>query len=222
MNVDKVLSRASLDSLGCIGYWPLNGNANDYSIIDNAGSLTNITFDKGLDGDKYANFGSSAKISMSTQSEYQITSVSDCIAFAIWLNPSNVSSDQYFVYKNYNSIGYTEWCLYLVSANSYELGLHVYGTASYVVLCGVPTVGEWIHIVGVANNGVLKIYKNGELANTSTFSSVRYGDYPLQLSGNSVGTNYVASGTLMSDFFYFTEEPTAQQVRQLYNATYIE
>lgn len=118
-------------------------------------------------------------------------------------------------------------------AGGYGYGLHIastsncnirFGNASYGVSV---TGGQWTHLVFTKSGTTIKIYKNGELYFTNTFS----GTLPTYSDGNGVGIGcfHYASGNIypyygsLSDFRVYATALSADDIKALYeDAGYVD
>lgn len=161
-------SGALTDGLGA--YFPFSGNANDQSGNGNDGVVNGavLTFDRfGQANSAYSFDGIDDNIQVSASSSLDIQ---NAITLSAWVYHLSSLSPQHIVNHSDVQTGYrlASW-----TANPQGNSLELYDDKQlqHAVDDGeLPTVGMWTHIAGTWDGSVMRIYRNGLLANSALFS----------------------------------------------------
>lgn len=145
---------------GLIAYYPLNGNANDYSGNNNHGTNNGATITSGIRGSAYSFDGSADQfIDISGHGLHLSEMYNGGATFSCWVYPlshSTVIAQNIagFLYFTINSSGKLQNMIRNVADN---VNYWVYGKET------IP-LNKWSHVVCVVENGVGgRYYLNGEL-----------------------------------------------------------
>jgi hypothetical protein len=210
---------------GVVGWWPLDGNANDYSNYANAGVATNVIFkNMGF----HQNVTSTPAVNMSPALDNYIT-----------INNLNVNS----IAGGYNTVSF--WMYWRgqngempVGGNGYDLLLSSncigFSTGSGI-LVGSPSAGlanRWVQVTGLFYNGVpssstASLYINGvPQAATSgcTFGSPNSRTMSASFDaglGYAASMTYMFNGSMM-DLQIYNTSLSGTQIQQLYAAGFPE
>lgn len=149
-----------------ISYWKMDGNAND-SASSNNGTATNVTFST---GNGKINEGAG---DMDTPSDIQVAdaanlSPTSAISISCWVNTvSTVSQYHTFVAKG----NVAQYIFRIDGANNkYELYLKLGGTLRNVKSLTSITDGAWKFLTVTYDGSTMKIYIDGTLDNSASFS----------------------------------------------------
>ena len=214
---------------GLVAYLPFNGNASDESSYGNHGNVIGAT----LTQDRFGN----------PDSAYQFDGVDDYIAIANApsLNPTTQITlsgwyrvDSRFRGNGGNSIINKSYNL-AHSAPYYQYNLQVTGhdypsipgspgviavTSSgtnYAVALSMLTIGQWIHIVGVYDGVLVKIYVNGTLISSATHGGT-FSDFgqDVWIGRNSASVGQYTPG-FIDDLRIYNRALSDAEIQSLYN-----
>ena len=152
------------DTTGLVGYWQLNGNANDSSGQGNHGTIVGAT----ATTDRFG----TANMAMSFDGTTNSVNIGNpanlnpdawpAITLSAWINTNIIRADQGIIGKNraaYRTI--------FVSLGNNGLKANqaciVLGDAPWLCDTTVLSINTWYHIVSVATNAGRSIYLNGSL-----------------------------------------------------------
>ena len=214
-----------IPTIGLVGYWPFNGDANDESGngnngIVNGASLTTDRF--GNNNCAYYFNGVDNFITINNSPSLNISG--NQISISVWLQTEDNCSTAY----GQKGISKGGWDV----GNGYEL---LYGSCGGFQLSGnhggFQSVGSynngnwngnWTHIVAVFNNGTGIIYVNGQAIssnlNGSQFTSFLSSTAPLYFGKRSPGNQTIGfvKGK-MDDIGIWNRALTQQEITEMYN-----
>ena len=185
---------------------PLDGDFKDYSLKSHRVTpYGNPIFVQGIKGKAVYLDGKDDYISVEDSPEFSIVNNPNGLTISFWMSPATLQ------YPTANQYGYIRF-LGKGMPNEYEWNFVIYNAENPVNrpndICfyihnrtggrGIGayfrepiTVNEWIFITGVIQNGVLKIYKNGILKNTSrNYTGIIFpedGNAPLNIGTRDLG-----------------------------------
>jgi hypothetical protein len=203
--------------MSLIAWYPLDGNAEDYTVNKNHGTPTNVSWVNGKIG-QAGSFGSNSEL----DSNYPVATLG-VVKFsgACWVYPvsstSNVGDIDNRIFTIRRASGST---LFSIGIRNYQLRTMVFnGTAHEYNDGSFLTQNTWHHISWVYINGVLKIYINGVLDidfpivadTTNYFGNVIIGN--LQLST----TNRAFIGSI-NDFRLYDHVLSQKEINELAKA----
>ena len=188
---------------GLVAWWPLNGNANDYSGNGNDGTenattyeyLTNPSAVPGLNGYSISSVGSGNAI-VANNRNYQHFS----IASWVYLDQPVPGSGVY--------LGTPGGSYYGLFRTSSEQGFIVNGGSATVNSITAFPIGKWTYVVGTFDGKNVSYYVDGVLLAKGTSSS------GISSSPIVVGPNLAGS---VANIEYYNISLTPGQVYQLYN-----
>lgn len=196
-----------------IGYWPLNedtGEAQDHSFNGNNGSLyggvtQGVT---GLLGENSYSFdGTDDYVQIP---DYSLFSVSE-VTISVWVKRDGSKSQEYI----FDGRGHEYWIKEDDGTEKPRFGLRI-GGSSYAVIAGTLPDNEWTHIVGVYNGQQVKLYIEGDEANSESVSgSIDKSSGNPQI-GRYQGGGYNFQGDI-SEVRIYDRPLTKSEVQYLYN-----
>jgi hypothetical protein len=202
-----------------LGWWPLDGDANDYSGNGNNGIIFgNLNFvstssipspNTNVTSMFTGNFnGASSYVS-------QISSPTTSTTFtaSAWINPTSVSSSYAIMGERSGTAG--TWAFYVRPTGQIGLSLNTYADYSSTSANLIPNT--WQYVTAVVSGTALTLYDNGVAIYTTTMShSVAYDGTALGI-GSQAGTGWNTgfSGLIGNAQIYGTAL-SASQVQQLY------
>ncbi|MFQ6119136.1 MAG: LamG-like jellyroll fold domain-containing protein [Methanosarcinales archaeon] len=96
--------------------------------------------------------------------------ITDAITIEAWVKPLTLTSNTYPMWK-VNTYGLGYGILIIGGASDkYQFAFHDGGSWQYVNTATSPTIGNWYHIVGTFDGLNIRIYVNGALENTASYS----------------------------------------------------
>lgn len=183
------ISVAQLSS-GLIGHWNFNGNANDVSGNGNHGTPSNITYTAGKIGsaNTAARFnGTNSVITVPYNSQMNLTKLSICAMVRVDGYNQGPCQGDYILSRStdhtsaYYALMFSDNPFDGVDCNKLDTSKHVFlsGMNNSLTKTGVipaykytPTIvsSKWYCVVSTYENGVNKIYVDGNLMVTNSFS----------------------------------------------------
>ena len=143
---------------GLVAYYPLDGNANDYSGKGNNGTIAGgVTFAAGQVGQGASFDGTTGSISVPDNATLQLNT----FTLAAWVFPTSISGGNRIVEKG--------------SSNSYWLDVNpsrqvvvgFYDGAYHDLLDpGILAINTWHFVAGTYDGSVLRLYVDGVLVNS--------------------------------------------------------
>jgi hypothetical protein len=219
-------------SNGLVGYWPFCGNANDASGNGNNGTANGAT----LNTDRFGNANSS--YSFDGVDDYievphsNSLSITGDITMSAWVrtNGSNGQNYQTIISKRQT---YWTWEYNMILSyhnnivhNTKLIGSRAIGMGQQEqVWSNSPySLNQWDHWAVNISGGQLKIYKNGILDNSQSYSMVPFSQLcPLLFGRNSLVDNSEQFFGSIDDIGIWNRALTASEIQQLYSqgqATY--
>lgn len=195
---------------GLVAYYPLNGNANDYSGNNLHGTVYGAVPTAGIHGLAYSFDGVDDYIRTGTIRE------SDALTISLWERDDGIISGArlYWGYASdkailnfYGTDGKLQWYLHTSG-----------GRTGYKTTSGTVKIGDWNHLVLVYDGSVVRFFINGKVdaveASISGISSS---------ASLNLGTNYNNTGNFfrgsIADVRIYNRALTAEEVQILYNVT---
>ena len=160
------------DSL--IGWWPFNGNANDESGNGNHGTVNGatLTTDSSGKANSAYNFdGINNFIKINTIPK--LNNIDGLTISAYILPLGTTGSRQFIVSRGYDYAAGSFFLCHESNQNSDKLRFSINGYGTSNVLTTNPykiPYSNWQHIVAVKDNNSIKLFVNGLLTNTSSYS----------------------------------------------------
>ena len=211
-----------------IGWWRLNGNANDSSPSNINGTLynapTSTTGQSGLANGAYQFNGSNQYIFYGEQ----YNSVPLPITYSIWVYHNSASGLSSLVMSDGSTAGYLGWRVQINTNNTIEAS---YGTGnatgvanrrSFITSSTVPN-NSWRHIVAVISSySNIRVYINGvqqsgSYSGSAASMSTSTSSSPMRIGRYSVGT-YIHTADRFDDIRVYNRAVTASEIADLYNA----
>ena len=212
------ISGPPVTSSGLAGWWPLNGNSNDYSGNGNNGTATNVIYSPQRVASPYlltslnsygANFnGQASAISLPANAEVTGNQITEVVwADQLGPNPSGIMLSQYGAYLR-------------ACENAYIPGtgtLFAVVTGSQVLVMGgtCPAYGVWNQYVGTYDGSMGRLYVNGVQVASNAISGNLASPGPSFIGAYAASYYYNFNG-MISDVQSYNKALTSQQVQQLY------
>jgi hypothetical protein len=217
MNIDQVLSRANLESLGCQFWIPFNNDVYDYS--GNA-SVTNdsLTFHKQKDG-KRAAYNSGTYSYRATVPYSDISIANTSFTLMSWVNIPSVTVNRTLFCSTGGNTNYQK--LHILGHSTGTIYYDFWGTG-WVGNETIP-LDEWFHLTCDYNHSTKQariIINNGTPDEYTMVSSLTDASRGLYICGGDL-SSWPMQG-YMKDTMLFTGVLDTNVRRKLYNATYIE
>lgn len=163
---------------GLVGWWPLNGNANDFSGNSNHGSVSGATVASGLDQLCYSFDGVDDKI---TITDNTVLNPTNAITVSTWIKwTTNNPNWEWLISKNSDSGATNGYALFKQPDGVNQIRFCVNGVGNGITI-STFTIGTWYHIIGTATAGSsVKLYVDGtKVSETATVPNpiVSYNGY---------------------------------------------
>lgn len=197
------LSIASFSQIdkGLVGYWPMNGNANDFSGNENHGILTT----QKSEIDRKGNIGCALRFGSTSSSDSVVIPFNQ-----IFNNPTFSISLWYNLGDWY---GLRPARLFSRSGTKLQfIGLQniIYYENSFISYPAQTTLfSSWYHLVCVQDLNAFRIYFNNVLLHSGTNSSISAGQVPLVMGNLLYG--------ILDDVRFYSKALTISEIDQLYN-----
>lgn len=212
-----------IPTVGLVGYWPFNGNANDESSNGNNGTISGATLTTDRFGNAnsaYSFDGNNDYITVADNASLKPTKVS----ISVWVKLNGTTCTQtggnsdmasvIFKKNSYNS------CFegYMIG---YRTDLHKFhGLASNgsnaTCFSNTTTINVWKHIVLTIDSNIMKFYENGVLLDSESIGfSLNYGTTPLCFGSTQLSYNGFFNG-VMDDIGIWNRVLTQNEVNKLY------
>lgn len=210
-----------------IAYYPLNGNTNDVSgnNLNGTNNGATLTTDRcGIPNNAYSFDGLNSSITIAYSPLFDIP-INGEYTISAWIKPVNSTVNAIFVkspFNNDHTLSIWDYGTYLLNGDVLMTGA---GQTGHVITSNnrVPTQQCWTHIVATYNNGIWRLYINGDiegedLSGTRLITSSN--------SGISIGKKGEANGDYFNgkidDVQFYNVELSNTQVKELYDSQKIE
>lgn len=212
---------------GLVGYWPFNGNANDVSLNANNGTNNGAT----LTADRFGNANSAYSFDgvddfIQVPNSNSISITGD-ITMAAWVNTFGYNNqnyqtilskrETYWTWEYSMNLSYHTNIVHdtkLIASRALGMGngQQVWTTTSFIP-------NNWEYWVASISNGQLKLYKNGILDNTQSFSLVPNNqNCPLLFGKNTLSDNSEQFLGKIDDIGIWNRALTQEEITTLFNA----
>jgi hypothetical protein len=205
---------------GLVGWWPFNGNANDESGNGNNGTVNGAT----LTTDRYGNankafYFSSAGCGTRIDADVNTNTIQNAYTFSYWFIQTGqgcVGPRTFEFSTGENASGFLQ-CQNWNTAQNVAI---IAGTAPYSVLtCPTPLANEWSNITLTVNLNGAKLYYNGLISDSVSFST----DF-LSLNGDMCmgrmnHPSYDAHEGKLDDIGIWNRALSDQEISNLYAGT---
>ena len=196
------------DTTGLVGYWQLNGNANDSSGQGNNGTIVGATAttDRFGTANMAMSFdGVNDYIGWSDSVADSIFSGKNILTFSAWIKPLATETGKH-------------WLEYGNGASGFSLE-GTTASASFWTNNSAPistslAVGVWNHIVLLINGSNKKIYKDGVEVASAAFSAALSNGNSFYLGGRAASRN---TNSLFDEVKIFNRVLTAAEILSMYN-----
>jgi hypothetical protein len=151
--------------MALIGWWPLDGNTEDYTVNQNHGVNNNVTWANGKIGQAGSFNGTNSYIDILNKAE--LNPGTKDFSISLWLFiPVKGSSYRGIFTKNYTQA----FGVFDVTSGFDSVGLYIRSGANANMINFTDSYGKWTHCVWtVSNSGnIQKSYKNGVFQNQTT------------------------------------------------------
>ena len=207
-----------LSSSGLAGWWPLDGNANDYSAYANGGNAFNVIYSN-MQGTSstgnqmpVANFnGASSYIDLGNPASLQFSSGST-IAMSAWVKIASCNHSGAII-----GHGTSSYTLYYYPASGGTCNINFASSTVANIGAGVPiSTGAWHNVVVVNNIGTnVYIYIDGTQYGPYTFTNTYAYTEDLRVGDSQSDSGFFFNGSI-ADVQIYNTSLTQYQVQQLY------
>ena len=210
---------------GLVGWYPFNGNANDFSGYGNNGTVNGatLTTDRFGNGNSAYYFNGNSNIMIGSSPSLDLR---NNVSVSVWIKSETANltaSSAQIVFRGDPQDAHDPYYLNFMNGS---LGFRRYVSTGYTwVEAAFPgnlldTV-NFYHIVGTYDSisGAMKIYLNGVIQNQIT--TLNYVNYPTSSFWNSIGADQTTDAQfyhgVIDDVRIFNRALTQSEVNQLYN-----
>jgi hypothetical protein len=139
----------------------------------------------------------------------------DDFTYVAWANPDEVSGGWYDIIDSYENSS-NNWARIGLRNNNWHFVVDINSNKNRIT-GGAPSIGTWAHIVGVRENGQIRLYVDGSLVtsgscNTGTISGIN----PEKVGKRADGGGEQFNGTI-DDARFYSKALTDDEVANLYN-----
>ncbi|MCL5262302.1 MAG: LamG domain-containing protein, partial [Candidatus Marsarchaeota archaeon] len=212
------ISGIPLNNRGLAGWWPLDGNANDYLVYANGGTANSIVFSNAqiaiaaTGSMPVANFnGVSSYVDAGNPASLQFSSGTTMVLSA-WVKIINCNHAGAII-----GHGTSSYILYYYPAAGGTCNINFASSNVANIGTGVPiTTGAWHNVVVVNNIGTnVYIYIDGTQYGPYTFTNTYSYTEDLRIGDSQSDSGYFFNGSI-ADLQIYNTSLTQQQVQQLY------
>lgn len=190
-------------STGLVGWWLMNGNANDVSGNNRNGTVFGATLTTGKNGQANGAYSfSGAYIQTPTTSMTAVTA-------SAWVYSTNYAQSGFVVGKNPVN---EQWELFFQGSFMRWRGGSPLVDSTY---CNVPTNNAWHHLVGTQVGTTAVLYIDGVQCSTGTTTAIGNGTGTIDIGRFNNG--YYYSGTI-DDVRVYNRALSATEVQALFTA----
>ena len=137
------------------------------------------------------------------------------ITLSVWVNPTKTTEGT-IISKHDNYLN-REWQIY-INPKTYKYTFQVFdnSTNTFSEVAGiVATAGKWTHIVGVYNNGGLRIYCDGVLISSATTDKIiRATNIPIRIGSRADNARYY--GGIIDEVRIYNRALSEEEIKFLY------
>jgi len=185
-DIEELYHENGWDNLnnGLVAYFPFNGNANDESGNGNDGTVYGAT----LINDRFDNetsayhFDGASYIKNEAPSNFPLDNSQRTID--AWIKRESSALDQGII--QYGTPATSQMCGLILSQNSPQ-SLYFYGHSRDVATYSTIPVSQWIHIAMTYDESIVRLYLDGDLANSFTLFSAVSLNTIMDLNGLTIG-----------------------------------
>lgn len=190
-------------STGLVGWWPMNGNANDASGNGRHGTIFGATLTAGKNGQNNGAYSfTNAYIEIPTISMTAVTA-------SAWVYSTNYSQTGFVVGKNPVN---AQWEIFFEgSIMRWRGGSPIVDSTN----CAIPSNNAWHHLVGTQVGTTAALYIDGAQCSTGTTTAIGNGAGTIDIGRFNGGYYYL--GTI-DDVRVYNRALSASEVQALYVA----
>lgn len=207
---------------GLVGYWKLDGSANDATGVNNGSISGTATVETGKIGSAYyfAPYPSSY-ISIANSTSLNIQG--NTISLSAWVK--STSGGTQMIVSKFSGVGthtdpYFQYNLQLLQGSSLfpRFFLSIGGTAYYAANNTISiNHNQWYHIAGTYDGTTMRLYLNGsQIATTAVTGNIKSYSTPVYISKNgALGETFIGN---IDEVGIWNRTLSASEVSQLYNS----
>jgi len=218
--------------LGCVtppanlvGWWRGESNATDNAGVNNGTLENGAAFTVGAVGQAFSFDGVNDHVRVPDASDLRFTSAMTAEA---WVFPTSIGSDQH-IFSKWDIVGGINQRSYALAISSagyaYIIGSPNGTATGYTVVYSSATVpiNQWTHIAGTYDGSNLKIYINGTLDNSASYSGgIFAGTDDLGIGGavggGSVGAVVSPFAGLIDEASLYNRALSGSEIQSIFNA----
>lgn len=202
----------------CVAYYDFKGDAKDI-IGSNDGVVSGATLTTnhlGITNSAYSFDGVDDYVNTSI-------SLSDKLTYSVWINTNSFSYNNLFILEEATSSdGFAPRGLRIIDDGNSVIFFSRDSSDNYIDISSTTSIsaGTWYHIVGVQDGGNLYLYINGNLEDSTSFSSPQTNyENPLHFGYYYLDDKYYFDG-LIDNVMVFSRALSPEEVKYIYRSTY--
>lgn len=211
---------------GLVAWYPLNGNANDYSGNGNHGTLIGgLIWTENIKGTSnssaYFN-GTDSYITVPNSNSIQLAT--NELTFSLWFKgETTILGPLAFFSKNDKTNEIPQYSLNLNPLTSLRFGVtNQSNTLAYDTYSYPFVYNSWYYLALTWDGSSTKLYVNGNLIKTQTFSqSMKVDNHPLEIGRDTGGLIDYYKG-IIDDIRIYNRSLSFEEINQLYNESTID
>ena len=197
--------------MALIGWWPLDGNTEDYTVGQKHLSMSNITWDSGKLQQSSVFNGTTSYMYLASDAKYTLTSLS----ISTWIRLDETGSWMIFQRGGLSQNG----AYYLYSDDNTNVKWSIFGpTGSRYdnIFAYTLSTGVWNHIIATYNEFTQesKLYINGNLVKTVSSVILGNGTYPIYIGSYAAGSYWLQGRA--NDIRLYSHDLSQKEVNDLY------
>jgi hypothetical protein len=228
-------------TIGLVGWWPFNGNANDESLNGMDLSIYGPT----LTTDRFGNSNKAYSFQGSPDNaQYMLTNQisnlsSSEFSFSIWFNSSQFNPNQ-TPSNPYDFANFNIQCLLSINSNNWDVGnkiaccldydnskiIYEHWTSQnggqYLTSSSIIEINNWYNVTVTFSNNYATVYLNSIFLYTFNTEMDSSNQVDLLIGGRRNGPEMIPMGGfkgVIDDFAWWNRALSQQEINNLYNAT---
>ena len=203
---------------GLVAYYPLNGNARDYSGKGHHGIIneSNGVYETGFIEEGYHFYGDSDSIKMGDSYGDSLTTWS----LSAWVKGDTIAATFQRIVEGRNTSNNDRFAITIDDIGTSKFYAYAYNAvsgASIVRGNSIITIGEWYHVVGTYDGIGLKLYVDSVLQGDSVVSNLSWVDYNARIGSraNIPGASNIKG--IIDEVRFYNRALTQTEVTGIYN-----
>jgi hypothetical protein len=200
--------------MSLIAWYPLDGNAQDYTVNKNHGTETNITYVNG----KIGQAGSFNGTTSSLQITHQNYLISENFSLSMWIRPNNWNAPTASAFYTKRTASSNGIFIFFWAAATSTIYFD-FGGNSYRWDTGyAPPLNEWTHLTFTRNSSNRKLYVNGVLFSQTTDAGIVSNPVVDAFVGRGSNLNSYNFNGLINDVNIYNHILSQKEINELVKA----